>query len=69
MNRPDFEINAILRARKLTTLVVPDSEMQVEGEVKLERREVRTGQPLHARKTEEGVAVDKQVTGRLSKER
>jgi len=66
MNQPDFAIEVALRARTMTTLVVPDAETQVEGGVTLEREEVRPAGSVRPRKTREGVAVDKRVTGHLS---
>jgi hypothetical protein len=67
MNQADFEIEVALWARTMTALVVP-AETRVEGGVTLEREEVRTARRVRPRKTQAaGVAVDKRVTGRLSK--
>lgn len=68
MNQADFEIEVALRARTMTALVAPNAETRVEGEVTLEREEVRTARPVRPRETQAAnVAVDKRVTGRLSK--
>jgi hypothetical protein len=68
MNQADFEIEVVLWARTMTSLVVPNAETRVEGGVTLEREEVRTARPVRPRNTQAaGVAVDKRMTGRLSK--
>jgi hypothetical protein len=59
VTRPDFEIDARLRAETLVTRVPPDAQAEAEGEdVKLERRQTRRG-------VSERVAVEKRLVGRL----
>jgi hypothetical protein len=69
MNQADFEIEVALWARTMNALVAPNAETRVEGGVTLEREEVRAARSVRPRKTHKGVAVDKRVTGRLSKAR
>jgi hypothetical protein len=67
VNQPDFEVNATLRARKLTLLVAP--EAQVEGQnARLERHEALVDDSLRDHRTYVDVSVEKKVTGRLLKE-
>jgi hypothetical protein len=68
MNQADFEIEVALWALTMTALVVPNAETRGEGGVTLEREEVRKARPVRPRKTQAaGVAVEKRMTGRLSK--
>jgi hypothetical protein len=67
VNQPDFEINATLRALKLTVLVAP--EAQVEGqEATLERQGTFVSELQHDHTTYEDLVVEKEVTGRLSED-
>jgi hypothetical protein len=68
VTRPDFEIDASLRAEKLVTRVPPDAQAEAETEdVKLERRQTRRGvsERVHPLARDGGVAVEKRVVGRL----
>ena len=67
MNPSDFEINATLRARKLTLLVAP--EAQVVGQnVALGRHEALVDDSLRDHRAHVDLSVEKKVTGRLSNE-
>lgn len=68
MSQPDFEINASLRALRLTVIVAPDA--RVEGqEATLERQRAVANEFLHGHVANEVVAIEKKVVGRLSNDR
>ena len=68
MSRPDLEISARLRARRLAVRVPPKSKTQPEGgALTIEQLQARSGLPPHMQPAEryEHVVVEKQVRGRL----
>lgn len=68
MSQPDFEINASLRALRLTVIVAPDA--RVEGQdATLERQRAVASEFLNDQVANEDVAVEKKVVGRLSNDR
>jgi hypothetical protein len=68
VSQPDFEINASLRALRLTVIVAPDA--RVEGQdATLERQRAVASEFLNDHVANEDVAVEKKVVGRLSNDR
>jgi hypothetical protein len=68
VSQPDFEINASLRALRLTVIVAPDA--RVEGQdATLERQRAVASEFLNDQVANADVAVEKKVVGRLSNDR